>query len=141
MYPESLNREAEVTLKKGNQPNAVGMTGDSSRPDYYFASRSDSEGLIRDFSIRNIRLKNAVVCNRDVYYRDENNKRRKISSGKPIVGVELYPEDQEWFASSASEVVAKFTEVNDKTAAGINYSVPNTLPSRVTSMDAGWSLT
>lgn len=141
MYPESLNREATVTLKKGNQPHAVGMTGDNSRPDYYFVSRSDSEGLVRDYSIRNIRLKNTVVCDKDVFYRDENNKRRKITRGRPIVGVELYPEDQEWFTSSASEVVAKFTEVNDKTAAGINYSVPNTLPSRVTSMDAGWSLT
>lgn len=138
MYPESLNREATVTLKKGNQSNASGLTGDSTRPDYYFYNKRDAEGLVRDFSIRNVRLKNTVVCDKDVYYRDEDNKRRKITRGRPIVGVELFPEDQEWFTSSASEVTVKFTEVNDKTAAGINYSVPNILPSSTENVDASW---
>lgn len=107
VYPRSLMRDAEVGLRSGAK-NPKKLSGDLSRPSYEWHDQWDKNGLVRVCEPDQFRLKNTVVCDRDVWVRDENNNRLRIAAGKPISGYALYPEDQQ-----AVNVRYKFTEVDD----------------------------
>lgn len=107
VYPRSLMRDAEVGLRSGAK-NPKKLSGDLSRPSYEWHDQWDKNGLVRVCEPDQFRLKNTVVCNRDVWVRDENNNRLRIAAGKPISGYALYPEDQQ-----TVNVRYKFTEVDD----------------------------
>lgn len=120
VFPRSLNREARVSCYPGGGKQYLNLSVDPERPRQYFSRFDDTNILIREQKESELRLKNTVTCNRSVFWRDENNKRREIKPGEPISGVSLYPEDQDipgngaWFT---------FTEVDDPGAG--EYTVPD----------------
>lgn len=107
VYPRSLMRTAEVKLVPGAK-GVEKLSGDLGRPSNAWTFIRDLNGLVRRFQLAQIRLKNTVTCDRDVWVRDEENRRVKIAAGDPIAGYPLYPEDQD-----RTNVMYKFSEVDD----------------------------
>ncbi|WP_070976969.1 hypothetical protein [Corynebacterium sp. MC3] len=125
VYPRSLMREAEASLRDGVK-NPKKLSGDLSRPSHEWDTFvADMNGLVRVNEREQFRLKNTVTCNRDVWVRDEENRRVRIPAGKPIAGYPLYPEDQD-----VVNTTYKFTEVDDLqlVGGGTKPSTPNGAP-------------
>ena len=124
IYPRSLNRTAKIGLYGGSK--GAPWTGDFDRPGKYWNNVTDANGLFRQAYQQSIRLKNTVTCDREVWYRDENNQRQKIPAGQPIYSRQLYPEDQD-----LTTVWYTFYEVDEQvpdTVGNGGYTVPDARP-------------
>lgn len=124
IYPRSLNRTAKIGLYDGGK--GAPWTGDFDRPGKHWYNATDINGLFRQAYQQSIRLKNTVTCDREVWYRDENNQRQKIPAGQPIYSQQLYPEDQD-----LTTVWYTFYEVDEQvpdTVGNGGYTVPDVRP-------------
>ena len=110
VYPRSLNRKGTIILyDDGSGRRMDNYSGDTSREPKTWNSIGDTNRLFRHALTKRIRLKNTVTCNRNVWVRNEEGKRYKISAGNNIYAAEIYPEDQDY----ANNTIFTFTEVDD----------------------------
>lgn len=121
IYPRSLRRKATVRILPAGKQSYASYGIEGSR---YWGSTTDRNGLVRYNDPAVIRLKNTVVCNRDLYVRDEGGGLIPVLAGHPLYAQELHIDDQKY----PDMTTLTFTEVGDPVTNDINkggYSLPD----------------